>query len=106
MEDHLRGDNVDESRNYELEGEELKLDKTPLGVFITVNADKFTWKSAFKQKAMYFHMGVDPGVKGTLGYRIFWYLYSADIWFGKFPLLKFIVGVNVLIWLVWLWKMV
>lgn len=32
-------------------------------------------------------------------YKVAWYLWSADIWFGNFPLLKFVVGCNILVWL-------
>lgn len=100
MEDHLRGDRGDGARDYELAGEE-----TPLAESTAIKAEiKFTWRSAFKHKALFFQ--ATGGVNGTLGFRILWYLYAADIWFGNFPLLKFIVGINILIWLVWLWKTV
>lgn len=42
-------------------------------------------------------------IDGSIRFRIFWYLWSADIWFGNFPLLKFVVGCNILIWLALFW---
>lgn len=59
-----------------------------------------SWKDAIRYKALLFHSEFEKDA--SIGYKIVWYLWSADIWFGKFPLLKFIVGVNVVIWIVWL----
>lgn len=54
-----------------------------------------TWKDAFSDKALCIHAMTDGYSRG---YRIAWYLWSADIWFGKFPLLKFILAVNIAVW--------
>lgn len=60
------------------------------------------WREGLKEKAISFESHPDAPEDMTVGYRIVWYLWAADIWFGKFPLLKFILGVNVVIWIVWL----
>lgn len=57
-----------------------------------------TIRDCFTYKAVQF-----SAIGGTLGFRIGWYLWSADIWFGNFPLLKFLVGCNVLVWLILFW---
>jgi len=64
---------------------------------IFIHQQKRTWKQAFNNKAMLISWNLAPG-EITTGYKIMWYLWSADIWFGRFPLLKFIVGVNVAVW--------
>ncbi len=60
---------------------------------------KLRWRDAFKYKALLFSCFVSP-MKATLGYKILWYLWSADVWFGKFPLLKFIVAANFIVWII------
>ena len=61
---------------------------------------KRTWRDALQDKVMHIDWKIEDA---TLGYRIVWWLWSADIWFGRFPLLKFIVGVNILLWIVTIW---
>lgn len=33
----------------------------------------------------------------TVGYKIFFWVYSADIWFGNVPIIKSLVGVNFIV---------
>ena len=56
----------------------------------------YRWRDALSQRAVVFK----NKEKGTIGYRILWYSWSADIWFGRFPLLKFIIGGNILLWVI------
>ena len=53
-----------------------------------------TWKDAFRCKAICIE-----ATRGSLGYRICFYLWSADIWFGNVPMLKCIVAINFLVWI-------
>lgn len=64
-----------------------------------ITRPKCGWKQAFKDKAFCIKIG-SAFEELTLGYKIIWYLWSADVWFGNFPLLKFIVLVNVVIWII------
>ena len=76
-----------------IEDEQYKKDE--LHVRIT-----YTWRDALRQKATVIS-NTTPFGEATLGYKILWYLWSADIWFGeKFPLLKFIMLMNVLVWVI------
>ena len=52
------------------------------------------WRTALRMKAVQ----VSAGKGTTLGYKVIFYLWSADIWFGKFPLLKFIIVANIIVW--------
>ncbi len=62
-----------------------------------VSIPRRTWKEAFKDKAILITWV--PDGNSTVGYHICFYLWSADIWFGKLPLLKFILAVNVVVWI-------
>ena len=50
------------------------------------------WRVALSEKAVQFE---STHLEMTTGYRIAWYLWAADIWFGRFPLIKSLVVVNV-----------
>lgn len=63
--------------------------------YIAINID-YKWKDAFHHKAV----SVKLGESGSLGFKILWYLYSADIWFGNFPLLKALVACNIAVWII------
>lgn len=54
-----------------------------------------TWRDALRNKAIQFN-ACEKG--DTIGYKVLWYLWSADVWFGRVPLLKSIVVANVLVW--------
>jgi hypothetical protein len=57
------------------------------------------WKDVFSHKALL----IKASGKMNLGFKIMWYLWSADIWFDNFPLLKFIILANVVVWIIMWW---
>ena len=57
---------------------------------------KDTWKTALSHKALHFHSAF-PG-NSTAGYKIIWWLWSADVFYWHMPLLKSLVCANILVW--------
>ena len=69
---------------------------------VIIDTPRRIWRDAFHDRAFYISWSLG---KSTLGYRIVWFLWSADIWFGRFPLLKFIIGANILVWGILIWAL-
>lgn len=59
---------------------------------------KRDWKDGLIEHAVDIHLRRSN--METLGYHITWWLWSADIWIWKIPVLRSIVAVNVIVWLV------
>lgn len=55
-----------------------------------------TWRDAAKLKMIQFGLPKESGRK--IGYCVTYWLWSADIWFGRVPLLKSLVAANILVW--------
>ena len=78
------------------------MDKSEQTIYVPNNLISFsrrTWKNAILNDRL-FLISMDLNMRDvTIGYRVFYYLWSADIWFGRLPFLKFIVAVNMLVWI-------
>lgn len=57
---------------------------------------KRTWKDGVKDKAMCINLICTSD--STIGYYITWWLWAADIWFGRVPMIKLILALNVVVW--------
>ena len=62
---------------------------------ISININ-YKWKDAFRRKAIV----IQCNIPKPLGFKVLWYLWSADVWFGNFPLLKALVGCNIVVWII------
>ena len=73
--------------------------------FLVVGQIGQTWRDAFRTRAI--SLSATPFETGTLGFKICWILWSADIWYVgilpfriPFPLLKTILLCNIIVWVV------
>ena len=64
-----------------------------------VSMSRRTWKNALLNDRLFYISMSMSRTDVTLGYRIIYYLWSTDIWFGKLPLLKLVLAVNIVVWI-------
>jgi len=66
---------------------------------------RHTWRDAFGIKALALSASAKAHENATVGFRIVWVLWSADVWFSgvlpfPVPLLKSMVLCNVIVWII------
>lgn len=56
-----------------------------------------TWRGALQCKALVISM---KGIKSmALSHRIIYALWGNDIWFGSVPIIKTMIGANIVVWI-------